>query len=408
MSHPIRPRAFLPVPGHGSADPILMKRLRRYATRAEKRGFKKTIGSMIYRPRSLVRALLPAPAEVRWVRGHSGKGGLQQRWERAALVIFLRMDPDAYYLLGLHDDERYSRAGEFVHARQFCNLHSHLARSIEPAVRAIVADKQRFFAFCSEHSVPTPPLLAAWNPDRVGFQCAEQPERLFRRYGELFFKPQEGLCGAGAGILAAEPNHRWTITSGPQRLDALAWPHVTAYFRRSGNPLIFQPRLRNHQMLARFGEHALHTVRVATMRLKGEILPWAAFLKIAGPEAIADNFAAGSIAVHVDVPSGRLGRGAKKAHSCLPASLVAVPETGEPFAGLTLPFWPETLALACRVHRLLDEFPSMAQDIAITETGPMVVEANEGWGCDGFQKASDIGLGKSTPPEYFAEHCRPA
>jgi hypothetical protein len=383
-----------------------MQRLRRVASRAEKRGLKKTIGSVIFRPRAFVRALFPAFRDVRWVRSSTGKSGLQQRWERAALVIFLRMDPDAYYLLGLHDSARYARAGEFVTPRQLCNLHACLAQAIDPAVRDIVSNKGRFFSFCLEHAIATPEVLTTWHPNGAGFDVQESAEGCLRRCGETFFKPQQGLCGIGAGILTVRHGQGWSITSGSTRKELKSWVEVCQYLQYSNEPVIFQPRLRNHRVLARFGEHAVHTVRIATMRLNGDIQPCAAFLKIAAPGAIADNFAAGSIAVHVDMASGRLGRGATKAHSCLPASLTAVPGTGERFAGLTVPHWRESLALARRLHRLLDDFPSLAMDIAVTDDGPVIVEANEIWGSDGFQKASDIGLGRWLLPAYCAEHFR--
>jgi hypothetical protein len=385
-----------------------MAQLRRWATRAEKRGLVKLVGSLTYRPRALLQASFPAPAAVRIARAHSGKSGLRQRWERALLVLRLRMEPDSYYLLWLHAPERYARAGEFICRRQLRNLLAYIAEGLDPSLRAMITDKARFFELCRRHDIPTPQLLATWRPQGVGFDLGGSTEPVLRRQAEVFFKPMSGMCGTGAGIMRAAADGRWALRIADCPALRLDWRGVAAHFDAMATPMIFQARVSNHAVLARFGSDALHTLRIVTFRQNGEITAQAASLKIAGVRLVTDNFASGGIAAQVDLRSGRLGAGARYGLESPPASLTTVPETGMRFADVVLPFWPETLALACRLHGLLDAYPSLAHDIAITENGPVIVEANENWGGLVLQKAADLGLGRTAFPALIAEHFRQA
>ena len=86
------------------------------------------------------------------------------------------------------------------------------------------------------------------------------------------------------------------------------------------------------------------------------------------------------------------------------------PVTGVPFKGLKLPFWQETIDMMRKAVPLADKISNIGWDVAITEEGPLIIEANtipgfntaqyrgyawvtEGWG---YQPLFDEGL-KGTP-----------
>ena len=52
------------------------------------------------------------------------------------------------------------------------------------------------------------------------------------------------------------------------------------------------------------------------------------------------------------------------------------PVTGVPFKGLKLPFWQETIDMMRKAVPLADKISNIGWDVAITEEGPLIIEAN--------------------------------
>lgn len=56
------------------------------------------------------------------------------------------------------------------------------------------------------------------------------------------------------------------------------------------------------------------------------------------------------------------------------------PDTGVKLQGFRLPMWDKVKQLAMDAHAVLSDIDSIGWDIAITPTGPIIVEANCAWG----------------------------
>ena len=52
------------------------------------------------------------------------------------------------------------------------------------------------------------------------------------------------------------------------------------------------------------------------------------------------------------------------------------PETGVSIDGFRIPFWQEAVELARDAHLRFDSFGYLGWDVAITPTGPKIIEAN--------------------------------
>jgi len=82
------------------------------------------------------------------------------------------------------------------------------------------------------------------------------------------------------------------------------------------------------------------------------------------------------------------------------------PDTGAPIEGRVLPFWPETVALACRAHAAFLPRVIVGWDIAITSGGPVLIEGNGAPGIDLLQRAYREPFGNSRLGELMAFHLR--
>ena len=88
-------------------------------------------------------------------------------------------------------------------------------------------------------------------------------------------------------------------------------------------------------------------------------------------------------------PDGTLAHGIRWK---IPGEIHEHPNSGRRISGAPLPFASEMMELALAAHRALDEPLSVGWDIAATEDGVLVIEANLLWDSGLFQTLSDTPL----------------
>lgn len=369
----------------------MMRSFRRLAARAERRGLVKTVGSYIFRARHVPVALLPPRGDAATARALTGKGGLTQGLERLSLLLRHRMEPAAYYDFCLFMPERLHRAGDFASHRQTVNVLAYLNRD-KPVT--LTTDKRRFAEHCARHGIAAPRHLGALAPGAP--DPPDWPDALLAaaRDGGIFVKPQHGMMGEGAGVLCANGTGLWTLRRAGEMITDVAWSEIRRVLMAGHEAYILQERLRNHPVLARFGDDALHTVRLVTFRRGDEFMPLTACLRIGGDGSITDNFAQGGAAAPLDLDTGRLGPGVRREAASLPGGIARLGPHGQELAGTVLPHHEAVAALGLAVHRSLPRFLSLGHDIAVTPSGPVVTETNAGWDAKLSQKAADRGIAR--------------
>jgi len=80
------------------------------------------------------------------------------------------------------------------------------------------------------------------------------------------------------------------------------------------------------------------------------------------------------------------------------------PDSGAPIAGFVIPRFQETLEVALAAQSAFPEVPSVGWDVAITDDGPLLLEANLNWGIDIVQIVGRGPLGDTKYPELYFEH----
>jgi len=381
-----------------------MRRIQRLAARAEKRGLVKTLGSLLFRARFSVSALLPPQQEFRIAWEHTGKGYLRQGFERLWLLLAFRFEPEAYYWFSLFEPERFARAGEYMTHRQTTNIFDAMFEGLDPDR---IQNKMLYAEICEQMGIPSPETLGLWTP-------ADEPEPPFvdrlhqvATEGGVILKPRDAFGGRGISILHLDAAGAWSIRTKDYRDGDLTLSEVQRQLARSADCLIVQQLLRPHADLERFERGALLSVRTITLRDGDEFHFLTTHIRVGGEGAVADNFSSGGAAFPIDPATGRLGPGTRSAIADLPQSVLRVGDDGLEPPGSHVPMWDQVPDMAIRVHRAFPEFHSLGHDIAVTPDGPVVLESNTIWAKRTAQKVDDRGLGATVLAEILlAEQAR--
>jgi len=190
--------------------------------------------------------------------------------------------------------------------------------------------------------------------------------------GKYFVKPIGGMCGNNT-IRIIKKNGRLTfrhVTKG--KISAKEFIKIT-----SSGTFLLQEYIENHDDIKKLSPYALNTVRIVTTRFHDRVHILSADMRVScKSDAIVDNFHKGGAIVHVNTKTGKLSRYAHRMHDRV---LKKHPITGIAFENYQLPFWKETIEMVKKLHDIFYQVPSIGWDVAITPTGPKIIEGNCGW-----------------------------
>jgi hypothetical protein len=270
--------------------------------------------------------------------------------------------------------------------------------------RYLLDDKLAFFQHCVSSDLATVPIVGL-------IQSADAPRNapvpeiaspamlatlLARHPDGLFFKPAGGSHGEGA--FSALPRGTGVSYRGIAGTVSDLLAYCRSHAADHEGRLIVQPRLRPARALLKImSPHGLGTVRAVTC-LDGErVRLLAASLRIPVGGNDADNFlhgASGNLVAAIDTDTGRLMQGLGSARLDWPV-IVPVerhPDTGTVIEGFQLPFWAQLVDLVARGQRAFTGLQTIGWDVAITDSGPVLIEGNGAYDTDLLQITHDRGF----------------
>ena len=299
----------------------------------------------------------------------------RQMIDAARFSFSENIDLGSYYKFSYFLSDNWKRRAEYIHHQEIVLLLENLNAAISSRDSEDLADKRRFAVRIEKANLPGIPTAGSFEH---GITLLEPSEDVLGK-GDLFSKPVDRWCGEGA--------FRWTA-----RADGYAGPdgaHKTLpqlaealrLASKDGSSIILQRCITNHPALLPISGRGLSTCRIVTIKYPGASpQPALAAYRMPHGALIADNFAAGGLAAPVDLASGTLGVARQKSRPFVPIKVH--PDSGHPIEGSTVPFWRAALDLAVNAHREFQEMPSVGWDVAITESGPVLVEGNAVWCVD--------------------------
>ncbi|HEU4630925.1 MAG TPA: sugar-transfer associated ATP-grasp domain-containing protein [Gemmatimonadaceae bacterium] len=210
---------------------------------------------------------------------------------------------------------------------------------------------------------------------------------------DLFSKPKDSLQGRGAQSWRFD-GEGWVGMDGRRRNEAELLAELTEASRTQG--VLLQEQLRNHPALAPIASATLSTVRVLTLRgLDDVVRVVLAVAKIPVGNAPTDHMKYGGLAAPVELATGRLQRAIAKSKTAYVAPCERHPDSGAVLEGFQLPHWERVLQLAVRAHELLPRIVCVGWDVAILESGPIIIEGNDNPGHTSSQLPTGVALGET-------------
>lgn len=282
-----------------------------------------------------------------------------------------------YYVYGL-DLKHQQKSKDVIGYRKFSQIRNRA--NLQPTglnfnYACIMRDKFVFGQFLKSLGISTPNNIALL--DRSGITWLNGMHN--DTYNNLlqniqqpvngFCKKLRGIRGEGAFPLQLEPGK---LFSGDHQIT------IDDLKNKIEGTYLLQERLTQHPGMARLHPESINTIRLVTFNNQGNIELFFAAIRIGANRRNVDNWNAGGIAVAVDKETGRLREyGVQK--SCYGKRADVHPDTGITFSGYQIPFYKESVEMVKTVHRYLYGMHSIGWDVAITENGPTLIEANEDW-----------------------------
>ena len=350
-------------------------------------------------------------AEVEAVSGVPPREQRRQLWW---LGVRYGLNALSYLDYQLYRPERRRRAEAWVQEREYYRVVRWYNRLHEDSDVGTMLDKRGFSEWCRRHGLPAVPTLVEYDHGALIAAATPGDPEASLPAADLFSKPSDATGGHGTERWRYGGDRTWTASSdgrvrgGRELLAELAETSLTLprKYGRTSRRIMLQPCLRNHADLLPLTPGALCTVRVLTYREPGgRARAILGAYKMATGASPADNFHFGGIVAPVDIATGRLGPALRRQGRVL-VPVERHPDTGTPIAGAQLPFWRETLALAERALDLTHRLMTLGWDIAITDDGPVLIEANPASNPDIAQAPSGVPLDETPLPAAIDRYVR--
>ena len=180
--------------------------------------------------------------------------------------------------------------------------------------------------------------------------------------GRIVFKVADGKCGVQVEIRKSSEFDKTTLLS---------------FMKNNGYDLV-EEYIIQHPVIMNLSPSAVNTVRIfSQLNSKNEVEILGCRLRISVNSSV-DNMAAGNIAAPIDEKTGII-TGPGVYSDITKQDETFHPVTGTNIIGLQIPFWKETIQLVEEAAKMHTQNRSIGWDIAITESGPDLIEGNHDW-----------------------------
>ena len=290
------------------------------------------------------------------------------------------LEPNMYYtsygldIKNFHDPKDYLPYREFKLSREGAHYSTPSGRHYDSKI--LLRDKYIFSCYLeSALGVGVvPKTLGVLENDYIEEFDTKQRvsiEDFISKHPRFFCKLIDGECADSVLLIQSSEGELW---NGKEEISIDGIKKAV-----SGGRYILQNVVEQHELVNRINPSCINTIRIITIRGKsGAINVFAASMRIGvSKDSFVDNRAAGGMAVGI-TEDGRLKKYGFQ-HVEFGGKSEKRPVTGMVFEGYQLPFWKEVVDLVTKAHGCFRGIQSIGWDVAITPTGPILIEGNDNW-----------------------------
>ncbi|WP_372756415.1 sugar-transfer associated ATP-grasp domain-containing protein [Mariniflexile sp.] len=243
-----------------------------------------------------------------------------------------------------------------------------------PEVSALLHNKLSFHLLCEKHQINTPKLYCYniksqfyYNNSFVSVENTNELVKFFLKIYQdnniesLFLKPIDGIGGQGCFLLHKD-NLKEQLIEKQQLLLNQSYLHE-AY-------IIQHPEI-NH-----IHSNCVNTLRIVTyIDYNNKVHVVSVFMRFGIGKSITDNTHTGGFYIGVDTMTGKLSGVGRQDVNMGGKVFTKHPASNEVLEGFKVPFFKEACLLVQEANLI---FPNriVGWDVAITKTGPVIIEAN--------------------------------
>ncbi len=195
----------------------------------------------------------------------------------------------------------------------------------------------------------------------------EEVKTFIERYGKVLAKPAAETQGRGIELINFDPN---TVAGWAKKLTS------TEY--------VIEEYVKQHPAISEVNPSSVNTIRLCSvLDDKHEAHIIGAAIRCGGKGSTVDNFHHGGIAYPIDIENGIVcGRGKTNSDN---KTYARHPATGTLMIGLKIPHWDLVMESVKEAAEMSERIAYLGWDVAITEDGIEIIEANDGQGCTMWQ-----------------------
>jgi len=212
-------------------------------------------------------------------------------------------------------------------------------------------------------------------------------EAWIKRHPVFFAKPDRGAQGVGIERV--------------NTCDFACSRDLYKFLQTKKLSLLEEP-IKQHELMDRLSQAAINTIRVVTVLCQDRVDVICTVLRISTIKPV-DNFTAGGIAALIDEKTGVVQGAAMSKDGRF--TYEYHPVTGQSIIGFKIPYWTKVLETVRRAALMVPDVRTVGWDVAISETGPVLIEGNDNWGYTLWQLPCGHGLKHVL--DRYKDDCQP-